>query len=182
MSNIYWRNLHNFHNYHICFCLIQVVPFLSLWPSVMWVVISGTVRDHKSQLSQKKVTHGLTQLYIPTLLAYIFSFHFLFCLVGHSLLVNVLYCMMMKMAPSSLVCILSWMFSPDRRTGTIYSWPPSPPTNSHTAAPQSRKGAKASIWSYLPKELEPFTTSFEQKQGHLIEELFAWKCSHYVNM
>ena len=29
----------------------------------MWVVISGTVRDHKSQLSQKKVTHGLTVVY-----------------------------------------------------------------------------------------------------------------------
>ena len=103
-----------------------MVELLSLWPSVMWLVISGTVRDHKSELSQKKVTHGFSVVNQPTLLAHIIFFYsclFFFrsggqqCFVGRG---------KWLLPPPCLVCILSWIFSPDRRTGTIYSWPPSP--------------------------------------------------------
>ena len=43
----------------------------------MWVVISGTVCDHKSELSEKKVTHGYTVVNQPRLLVHI---KFYFCL------------------------------------------------------------------------------------------------------
>ena len=84
---------------------------------------------------------------------------------------------MMKMAPSSLVCILSWMFSPDRRTGTIYSWPPSP--RATLLARNQGKGPRLPFEVLSQRKLSLLQPVL-RRQGHLIEKLFARNCSRWL--
>ena len=103
----------------------------------MWVVISGTVRDHKSELSQKKVTHRLSAVNQPRLLAHI-KFDFSLFLSDRS-------AMFCDDENGSLQPCLHSKLDVLPRQEDWHNLFMTSSSKSHTAGPQSRKGAKASI-------------------------------------
>ena len=91
------------------------------------------MRDHKSQLSQKKVTHGLTVVYEAFFLRHILIY---FSRSGQ----NPFGDDEAASPPSSLVCIPSWMLA--GQTGEEDWHNLFMTSSSLSKSPQSRKGAK----------------------------------------